>query len=289
MSSYWGKIPDKVVRNSRNAYTGKMTSPTMRNLTDAATGKKYQVPVDDYTFAKERSPDGSVEEYIAAAFDGSSKVEVQEVRATGGDTGHITKVEYSVRYQILRITFRQPSKNGQVVAYMRVPAAVAAELLHLAMSNNTQASPVNGVQRHVLGIRFWDLVRIRGTVNGTRYSFKYVEGGEGYMRGTATPDWGKTDIVFTRNGRSYTAKSVNQLTDNEKKEHDDRIMVIENRGDRDSPYSIDKMYAYVNRLNLDNSKRSYLLSKMDAINKGKGTEAEKSKTMYNYLYISGIL
>jgi hypothetical protein len=32
-----------------------------------------------------------------------------------------------------------------------------------------------GIQRHILGIEFWDLIRIRGTVHGTRYKFEYVE------------------------------------------------------------------------------------------------------------------
>lgn len=281
MSSYWGKLPDKIVRG----YTGKVNKPNMHRLTDSATGKSYEVPDDDYRqFAGQKS-DSSIEKYVDAAFDGSTGFEVQEVRATGGDTGHILKVEYSVYYKVLRVTFR--NKNS-VVVYMNVPSAVAGELLHLAASNNTQISANSGTLRHVLGIRFWDLVRIRGTVHGTRYPFKYVEVAE-YQRGTAMPDWSKTEFVLVRRGEGgKTPVAVNDLTPAEKRSLDDRVALVQ-EDPEPSPYSVNDMYRLVNHAKITDSARKSLLSEMDAINKGKGSESDKSQTIYNYLYIHGLL
>jgi hypothetical protein len=38
---------------------------------------------------------------------------------------------------------------------------------------------VDGKPRHLLGIRFWDLVRIRGQRTGAKYPFTYASGGSG--------------------------------------------------------------------------------------------------------------
>lgn len=296
MSSYWGKLPDKIVRG----YTGKVNKPNMRSLTDSATGKSYKVPDDDYRqyygqgpetksvsdpASSQLKPPQSIENYINAAFDGSSGFETQDVRATGGDTGHILKVEYSVFYKLLRITFRT---NNSVVVYMNVPTAVAGELLHLAASNNTQVSANDGKLRHTLGIRFWDLVRIRGTVHGTRYPFKYVEVSD-YQRGTAMPDWSKTEFVLVRKGESGKVPvAVNELSDVEKRRLDDRIAMVQ-EDPEPSPYSVNDMYRLVNHAKITDSARKSFLSEMDAINKGSGSESDKSQTIYNYLYIHGLL
>lgn len=281
MASYWGKLPDKIVRG----YTGKVNRPNMRRLTDSATGKSYEVPDDDYRQFAGQKQDSSVEKYINTAFDGSNSFESQEVRATGGDTGHILKVEYSVYYKVLRVTFRN---KGSIVAYLNVPSAVAAELLHLAASNNTQVSASSGKMRHVLGIRFWDLVRIRGTVHGSRYKFSYVEAND-YQRGTSMPDWSKTEFVLVRKGEGGKVPvAVNELSDVEKHRLDDRIALVQNDPEP-SPYSINDMYRLVNHAKIADSARKSFLSEMDAINKGKGSDSDKSQTIYNYLYIHGLL
>ena len=85
-----------------------------------------------------------IEKYVAAAFDGTSKIEVQEVGNMSDAVGHILKLEYSVMYMILRVTFRN---KGSVVAYMKVPTGVAGELLSLARSNATQISSVEAKTR----------------------------------------------------------------------------------------------------------------------------------------------
>lgn len=291
MSSYWGQIPQRVVRRNTRVYnTGRMQRPDMRKVTDSATGKTYLVPDDDYRQylgqGEAKDKDKSFEDYMSAAFnDNKNGFSVQIVGNGSNEDGHILKLEYSVYYKVLRVTFRN---NHDVVAYLNVPNSVAGELFALAQSNNTQISASDGKLRHVLGMRFWDLVRIRGTIHGTRYPFKYVSESvvDSNNGGSSVPDWSKSQFVVLDNGK---AKALDALSENEKKEYDDRLAVVSNRGDGNSPYSIDKMYSFVNRAKIEDSVRKSLLSEMDAINKGKGSEADKSRTMYNYLYIHGLL
>ena len=292
MKSSWGPIPSAIIRSNSRVYTGKVKSPNMRNLTDPTTGKQYQVPDDDYRQYYGVQQDKSIEKYVAAAFDGTSKIEVQEVGNMSDAVGHILKLEYSVMYMILRVTFRN---KGSVVAYMKVPTGVAGELLSLARSNATQLRSVDGKLRHVLGMRFWDLVRIRGTIHGTRYKFEYVTdmsnstGSTSNVTANVAKDVGDREFVMTKQGSQYVGKSLDQLSDNEKKLYEDRLAVVNNRGDKESPFTIDNMYRFVNRANIEDSQRKSILSKMDAIKQGKGTESDRSKTMYNYLYIMGLL
>ena len=103
--------------------------------------------------------------YAEKAFDGKHKT------VKSGGCGHIAAIEYSRFYQLLKVTFTR----GDIVIYYRVPAAVAGELLHFAETGQTSTNTFDGSVRHVLGIRFWDLVRIRGTKHGSRYRFEYTE------------------------------------------------------------------------------------------------------------------
>lgn len=108
-------------------------------------------------------------EYAERAFDGKHKTKQQD------GCGHITHLEYSAYFQLLKVTFAR----GDVVIYYRVPSTVAAELLHFAETKQTSVNTFDGNERHVLGIRFWDLIRIRGTKHGSRYRFEYKEQMEG--------------------------------------------------------------------------------------------------------------
>lgn len=103
--------------------------------------------------------------YAEKAFDGKHKT------VKSGGCGHIAAIEYSRFYQLLKVTFAR----GDVVIFYRVPAAVAGELLHFAETGQTSTNTFDGSVRHVLGIRFWDLVRIRGTKHGSRYRFEYTD------------------------------------------------------------------------------------------------------------------
>ena len=290
MSSYWGSIPDKVVRNNaQSRYTGKMNKPDMRQLTDSVTGNKYSVPEDDYQSVK-RKTDQSVEGYVSEAFSSKNNVEVQKISG-----GHIEMLEYSDMYKLLRVTFAKASSQGRTVAYMGVPRAVAGELLTHAKTGATGRG-VDGHERHLLGIRFWDLVRVRGDIHGTRFEFKYVSDAEAsddrdtYIRGTATPDWGKAKFVLVRNpaGR-LVPKPINALTEDEKLEYEDRLSNLQYESANAEGYTINGMYKRVNSANIETSTKRFLLGEMDAINKGKGSDADRTQTMYNYLRTCGLL
>ena len=293
MSSYWGQIPSKIVRGSKpeSLYNGKGLSAKMHELTDRATGKSYEVPDDDYRQYLGQKQDRSIEQYITDVFGSSTDVKVVEPRATGGDTGHIIKLEYAVLYKVLRVTFRKPSKGGQVVAYLNVPAPVAGELLYLAESNQTQVSANSGTLRHVLGMRFWDLIRIRGTIHGTRYPFNYVtdmgNGRDSYAKGTATPDWSKTNFVLVNEPGSsrLSAKPVDQLTDVERKQMDDRVSLVQQDIQRGDVPSVDVMFRRLDRANIDPKAKEYIRKQMDAMKSGRDAE----RTLYNYLGTMGLL
>ena len=292
MSSYWGQIPDVIVRRNRgNVYNGKVTPAKMHELTDPATGKPYEVPDDDYRQYLGQKQYKSIEKYISDAFGSSIDVKVVEPRATGGDTGHIIKLEYAVKYKLLRVTFKKPSKDGQVVAYMNVPAPVAGELLYLAEANPTQVSAANGSIRHVLGMRFWDLVRIRGTIHGTRYPFKYVtdmgNGRDSYAKGTATPDWSKTNFVLVRSpgGGKLEPKAVEQLSDKERSEYESRVALSERSKDKEAGYNVDTMYKIVNKENIPESAKKSILKEMDSM-RGR---SDAGISIYNYLRNMGLL
>lgn len=292
MSSYWGQIPDVIVRRNRgNAYNGKVTPAKMHELTDPATGKPYEVPDDDYRQYLGQKQDKSIEHYIADAFGSSADVKVVDPRATGGDTGHIIKLEYAVMYNILRVTFKKPSSGGQVVAYMNVPNPVAGELLYLAEANPTQVSANSGTIRHVLGMRFWDLIRIRGTIHGTRYPFEYVtdmgNGRDSYAKGTATPDWSKTNFVLVRSpgGGKLEPKAVEQLSDKERSEYESRVALSERSKSNEAGYNVDTMYKIVNKENIPESAKKSILKEMDSM-RGR---SDAGISIYNYLRNMGLL
>ncbi len=292
MSSYWGQIPSKVVRGNRsNVYNGKVTPAKMHELTDPATGNSYEIPDDDYRQYLGQKQDKSVEKYVANAFGSSADVKVVEPRATGGDTGHIIKLEYAVMYKILRVTFKKPSKGGQIVAYMNVPNPVAGELLYLAESNQTQISATSSTLRHVLGMRFWDLIRIRGTIHGSRYPFEYVtnmgNGRDSYAKGTATPDWGKTKFVLVRSPGSgkLEPKAVEQLNDKERSELESRVALSEQSKGKEAGYNVDTMYKIVNKENIPESAKKSILKEMDSM-RGR---SDAGISIYNYLRNMGLL
>lgn len=84
--------------------------------------------------------------------------------------GHITLLEYNAYRQLLRVTFRV---GNSVCVFFRVPKTVFGELYSLCDERKIDGSRRNG-HNHLLGIRFWDLVRIRGTNHGAKYKFVYT-------------------------------------------------------------------------------------------------------------------
>lgn len=134
-------------------------------------------------------------DYAKNAFDGKHKTHSSD------GCGHIKHVEYSAYFQLLKVTFW----NDEICIYYRVPSTVAAELLRFAETKVTSTNTFDGSERHVLGIRFWDLVRIRGTKHGSRYRFEY------------DPDGAKYESTGGHGGRPSSGEyaEVTQLGDKE--------------------------------------------------------------------------
>lgn len=113
--------------------------------------------------------------YATLAFD-QSRHEQGEIYHVDG-IGHISKLEYAVKEQVLRVTF---TNNGAICLFFKVPNAVAGELFMHAITGTTAGTyRKNGhdVDRHLLGVKFWDYVRIRGMQTGARYPFEYEQHG----------------------------------------------------------------------------------------------------------------
>jgi hypothetical protein len=138
-------------------------------------GHLVEVPDADYEdyighmVSPPSDPDTEIGRYIDKAFyaENHSKLEYKSGK------GHIAEFDYSTMYQLLRVFFEN---DGAVVIYFRVPLALFSELAALADSDQTIRDSKNR-DRHVLGIRFWDIIRIRGTLHGSRYKFEYAQSG----------------------------------------------------------------------------------------------------------------
>ena len=88
--------------------------------------------------------------------------------------GHIKRVEYASREQVMRVTFW----NDAQVIYFRVPTTVAGMLKSFAENNFVHhPDEKTGKPRHILGVAFWNLIRIRGQQHGSRYPFQYEKHG----------------------------------------------------------------------------------------------------------------
>lgn len=178
-------VERKLQHSDSAGWTSLPRKPEMRKLTDPLTGNFYDMPVNDYSdflsfirtdseLSEEYKKSGRLKDtatpadYIDYVFNKSKRGKlVQE------GCGHIALLEYDPYYQLLRVTF---ASNGNVVVYFRVPNTVANVLISLAQSG-AKSTGRDSKPRHLLGIYFWDLVRIRGTIHGSRYAFEYSKGG----------------------------------------------------------------------------------------------------------------
>jgi hypothetical protein len=84
--------------------------------------------------------------------------------------GHISAIRYNPSKQVMEVTF---TNKGNTVIFFRIPNNFYLSFEHYAMSN-AMGLGVDGKPRHLVGIRFWDLIRIRGQREGGRYP--YVDG-----------------------------------------------------------------------------------------------------------------
>lgn len=254
-----------------------------RRLTDTNTGKSYKVPEDDYQefstwMSTNRQGTGAEEgmaEYIAKGFKGSKDSFSVE------GCGHIKFLEYDGYRMLLRVTFW----NNDICVYFRVPLAVAGQLRVYALSQQTQISAVDNKERHLLGMRFWDLVRIRGTIHGSRYKFIYTNIGSNTSQASSDPDWTTNKYVFVPNSQGkYILKDKDSLTKAEREDLEDSKYFASSAqplNAADKALSIKEMYNKVKQANITQSQRNSVLRKLD-------TMKDNEEAMRNFLGIIGL-
>lgn len=166
----------------------KKSDREYRYITDAVSGRKYKVPEGDYqdflkfTRTPEPKADSKIGQYVQEAFETAT----QEVAGKG----HILNMIYNSRRQVLFVDFES---DNATVAYFRVPVSLFAELRNYAISDSGRVEMLkNGkrIFRHILGIEFWNLIRIRGTRTGGRYKYEYVTD----IVGAAQPETEPVDV-----------------------------------------------------------------------------------------------
>lgn len=105
--------------------------------------------------------------YAEHAFDEQRPDHENIIKVKG--VGHITSLWYAEASQVMRVEF---ATDGAICLFFKVPRAVFGTLKHHAESGQTRADG-----RHLLGIEFWDYVRIRGVAHGSRYELQYEKHG----------------------------------------------------------------------------------------------------------------
>lgn len=137
----------------------------------------YRSGYDDFIgfHATSDRSDPELLRYGQFAFDKENPSHSQIIDVPG--VGHIARLEYNPTEEVLRVTFVE---KGSICLFFRVPHAVAGTLIHLAQSGATQGTYKKDgqmVPKHVLGIMFWNLVRIRGQQSGARFPWEYEHKG----------------------------------------------------------------------------------------------------------------
>lgn len=130
--------------------------------------------------------------------------------------GHIAEIAYARNEQILKVKFEN---NNAICLFFRVPTTVAGTLLAYAIKKYTvginERGGHRGRERHLLGVEFWNLVRIRGHRVGARYPFEYESHGTGKVissEGRHVIRWGpKTMLALLSGAKTYSDKSSNYL------------------------------------------------------------------------------
>jgi hypothetical protein len=86
--------------------------------------------------------------------------------------GHINWLEYNPNRQIMMVEF---ATDQAVVVYFQVPKNVWQILRHHAEAGGMR---YDGKKEHyLLGIEFWNYIRIRGQITGSRYRYVYTQSG----------------------------------------------------------------------------------------------------------------
>ena len=186
---------------THSGYLKKPIKPPMKELTTSNGYKVYTPDVVDWdkwldTFHAEESEMSeiykndkrlkqcqSLADLVDYAFNESS---VGYDSVTCPEDSHILNLAYQPSLRILRVEFY----NHSVVCYFYVPEQVYYTLRALAIGGQKRIG-MDGTERHLVGIYFWDLIRLRGTVHGNRYDCCYITHGEksGYVRPMKITDY----------------------------------------------------------------------------------------------------
>lgn len=200
-----------------------------RKLKSNLTGDVYLLPRQDYDelvkhFSEHQSElsegynDGkklyrkiqTPADYIDYAFEKKSQQKQLITQECKG--GHIKTLTYNALYMLLMVEF---TNRGDIVVFFNLPANVASTLMYLAKNNTMAPADKNGRERHMVGVEFWNLVRVRGSVHNTRYPFQYTNDmrtGEPFGRREGYgPDGGVSKWIYNRD----------QLPDKRYKDSDD--------------------------------------------------------------------
>lgn len=178
-------------RHSKNKREtkGLLTDYETRKLRSSLTGDTYMMPKQDYDelvkhFKEHHSEisemygkDGKQRygkiqtpaDYIDYAFE--KKSQQRNIVQQDCNGGHIKSISYNALYMLLMVEF---TNRGDICVFFNLPANVAAQLLHYAKTGETTVQTRDGKQRHMVGVTFWNLVRVRGTLHDTRYPFQYT-------------------------------------------------------------------------------------------------------------------
>jgi hypothetical protein len=185
----WNTLPNKSKYKTIRLYNGKSAYVPDGDFEDYF---RYRAPGPDEGQIKSNE---ALEKYVNEA-KWSQNVKPPD--------GHIVSISYAPTRQLLQVEFL----DGAVVVFFRVPKEVYSELKYLAGDGTAGGMPGSddkyGVFRHDLGRRFWDIVRIRGTLQGSRYPYEYTTAGERVDKEAkilAKFDPGKTVADGTLTGR----------------------------------------------------------------------------------------
>lgn len=185
----WATGYKKVRLGNKKQFKALNANFEKRPLNTVLTGDKYYLPKQDHaelTTFYNRYKDELTEGYyrgkklkrkvssMADLIDYAFEAKSQEKQLTTAECqgGHIKRITYNALYTLLMVEF---TKRGDICVFFNLPASVAAYLMHLAETNQMGISSRDGTERHQVGIEFWNLVRVRGTVHSTQYPFQYTK------------------------------------------------------------------------------------------------------------------
>ena len=201
---------------NRKEMKGLQAGYPTRQLKSNLTGDIYLLPRQDYEeltkYFKEHHSELSEgynngkqlyrnihtpADYIDYAFEKKSQQKQLFTQECSG--GHIKALTYNALYMLLMVEF---TNRGDVCVFFNLPANVASTLMYLAKNDIMAPPDKHGRERHAVGVEFWNLVRVRGSIHNTRFPFQYTKDfrtGEPFGRREGVgPDGGVSKWVYNR-------------------------------------------------------------------------------------------